>query len=140
MLQIGIHTHDALPDAVIQPRKHRRLMAKVAGKVDHTYPRIRCRQFCQNLPRGVRTSVVDKNQFVIPRQRLKNRSCLPIELMQRLFLVVNRNHDRDRLWFLSVHIFHPVLHGRLSGFIFLLIFHAVCPFFLIFLTHISSFN
>ncbi len=135
------HPYTRCPSPLLwsSPCKHRRLIVKLPEKLitrsRESLPPV--------LPESALRrphSVVDKNQFVIPRAAPKT-GVARIEPMQRLRC---KQKSRSRSSLVSVRSYFPSCSAGFWStvcFIFLLIFPCCLSVFLIFLlTHISSFN
>ena len=93
MLQVRVHTDDAVSPTVVQSRYHGRLMSKVPGKAYHPDPWIRCGHTVQYVLASIPAAVIDKKQLIIPADLFQHMCGFPVKFFQCFFFVVDRYHN-----------------------------------------------
>jgi len=73
VLQVGIHEDGGLAPRLLQPRVQRRLLAEVAGEVDHHQLRTGAGQLVEDAIRAVAGAVVDAEDLVAMPEAIEGR-------------------------------------------------------------------
>jgi len=105
ILQIRVDKDDGLPIRIVQPGRHRDLMAEVPGEAQDTHLRSAGLQLAHQLQRVILAAVIDHDQLPRLAQSLHNGADPVIEGLDIALLIVNRCNNRiDRP---SRHHAHP---------------------------------
>ena len=81
---------------MVESRRHRHLLAEIARQIDDGDPRVRAVKLREQRDAAVAAAVVDVDDFGGAGNAGEHRAEPAMELRQHGFLVIDRDHDRQR--------------------------------------------
>ena len=94
ILEVGVHRDDRAAGRVVEPRGQRELVAEVAGETDELDARVALVERAHQLEAPVGAAVVHEHHLGRPVEGLEHGNEAAVELLQRLALVEDRDHER----------------------------------------------